>query len=481
MVLPGLVGPSYRSASIAADPAECINWFVEALPDANAKAPGRLTPTPGFTQFATLTPGPIRAQFRTPSDRLFVVSGFNLYEVDNLGAGTVRGTVSVDGLPATICSNGAAGGQLFITSGDQGYCYDLTTNTLTTELASGARMGAYLSNRFIALNVDLSVIRYSGLDDGTAWDPTYFAQRSLAGDPWVSMKTVNSELWLLGSLTSEVWTTQDNLNDPYAPIPGAFFNMGCAAPFSTETINSILVWVGQSVEGAGTIVRANGYAAERISTHPVETAIQSYINMADAVSFSYVDEGHAFWVCNFVDGGRSWCWDAVTNLWHERAYWNQASSEFEALRVNQHCVGFSKTHLVGDRDSGKLYRMDNETATDVDGSGIRRLRVFRGPEAEEEEMVFVPRLQIDMQTGIGTATGQGADPQAMLQVSRDGGRTWDAELWAPIGKIGQYNAEVIWRMLGCARNFVFRLVVADPAYPVTLFRAICRDVVKGTS
>lgn len=481
MLLPGLVGPSYKSASVAADPAECINWLVEPVEDANAKAPYRLAPAPGFTLFANLTPGPIRAQFKTTDDRLFVVSGFNFYEVDSVGAGTVRGTVVVDAFPATISSNGPAGGQLFITSGDVGYCYDLTTDTLTIELVSGARMGAYLSNRFIALDTTLSLFRISGIDDGTSWDPTDFAQRSLAGDPWVSFKVVNSEMWLLGSLTGEVWSNQDLFPIPFAPIPGAFFNMGNAAPWSMETINSILCWVGQSAEGAGTIVRANGYAAERISTHPVESAIQGYANMADAVSFSYTEAGHAFWVCNFVDGQRSWCWDAVTNLWHERGYWNPLTAQFDAMRVTTHCLGFNKDHLVGDRINGKVYVMDSETATDVDGAGMRRLRVFRGPETEDEDMVFVAWLQIDMQTGIGNAVAPGDDPQAMLQVSRDGGRTWDAELWRPIGKIGEYSARVVWRTLGCARNFVFRLVVSDPVYPLTLFKATVRDLVRGTS
>lgn len=478
MVLPGLVGPSYLSASPAADPAECINWLVEAMPDANAKSNARLMPTPGFTAFANLPPGPIRAAFKTPDDRIFVVSGFNFYEVDSAGSSTVRGTVAVDGFPATISFNGAAGGQLFITSGDLGYCYDLTTDTLTTELASGAFMGAYLNNRFIALNRALSLFRISGIDDGTSWDPTEFFQRSLAGDPWVSVKVVNSELWLLGSLTGEVWAPDEI--QVFAPIPGAFFNMGNGSPFSMETINSILVWVGQSTEGSNTIVRANGYAAERISTHPVEADIQSFINTSDAVSFSYTEQGHAFWVCNFVDGGISWAWDATTNLWHKRGYWNAQDYTFEALRVQTHCAGFNKTHLVGDRDSGVLYTMDATVATDVDGQGIRRLRQFRGPESESE-MVFVSKLQIDMQTGVGVSTGQGDDPQAMLQVSRDGGRTWDAELWESIGKIGEYSREVIWRRLGCARNFVFRLVVSDPCYPITLLRAIHHDTVKGTS
>jgi hypothetical protein len=478
MLLPGLVGPSYLSASPAADPSECINWLVEAMLDANAKSEARLAPAPGFSLVATLAPGPIRAQFKTTDDRLFVISGYNLYELDSSYTATLRGTVSLDGFPATICSNGAAGGQLFITSGDLGYCYDLGSNTLTTELASGARMGAYLNNRFIALNADLSLFRISAIDDGTSWDPTEFFQRSLAGDPWVSLKVVNSELWLLGSLTSEVWTPDEVAI--FAPIPGAFFNMGNGSPFSMETINSILVWVGQSTEGSNTIVRANGYAAERISTHPVEADIQSFINTSDAVSFSYTDQGHAFWVCNFVDGGISWTWDAATNLWHKRGYWNSVDSTYEALRVGTHCAGFAKTHVVGDRESGALYLMDATVATDVDGQGIRRLRQFRGPESEGE-MVFVPKLQIDCQTGIGLATGQGDDPQAMLQVSRDGGRTWDSELWQSMGKMGQYGLEVIWRRLGCARNFVFRLVVSDPVYPVTLFRAILHDTVKGTS
>lgn len=481
MLLPGLVGPSYRSASLAADPAECVNWYVEALNDLNAKAQARLAPAPGFTEFADLAPGPIRAEFRTHDDRQFVVSGFNLYEVDSAGAGTIRGTVALDTFPATICSNGAAGGQLFITSGDVGYCYDLGTDTLTTELVSGARMGAFLSNRFIALNTALSLFRYSGIDDGTAWDPTNFAQRSLQPDPWVTMKVVNSELWLVGSQTGEVWATQESFTDPYAPIPGALFNMGCAAPFSMQTINSILAWVGQSEEGSGTIVRANGYAAERISTHAVEANIQSFANVADAVSFSYVEEGHPFWCCNFVDGGITWTWDAVTNLWHKRGYWNATDHTYEALRVGCHCVGFNKTHLVGDRINGKLYTMDSQIATDVDGTGIRRLRVFRGPEDDEERMIFVPWLQIDMQTGIGLATGQGSDPQAMLQVSRDGGFTWDSELWVSIGVMGAYSVSAIWRMLGCARNFVFRLVIQDPVYPITLFRAFCKDAVRGTS
>ncbi|NQW05095.1 MAG: hypothetical protein HQ485_13895 [Acidobacteria bacterium] len=479
MILPTLVGPSYRSMSRTADPSECVNWYVERVEDANAKAPAVCYPTPGFTAHLDLTPGPIRAEHQAYDGRVFVVSGFNLYEVLSTGTSSLRGTVSVDTNPATISSNGAAGGQLFITSGDVGYNYDLATNVLSVVLASGAAMGAYLNNVFISLDTTLSTIRLSDLDDGTTWDPTQFAQRSLAADPWVSMTIVNSEIWLLGEVTSEVWANQGLFPFPFAPIPGAFFNTGCAAPYSAAVVNSTLIWVAKNDQGDGMICRGNGYAAERLSTHPVEFAIQGYANVSDAVTFTYQEMGHAFWVCSFVDGKRSWCYDVVSGLWHERGFWNVTTSSYEASRVMYHCQSFSGTHLVGSRLDGQTYLLSNSVATDVDGTGIRRLRVFRGLDAEQDQVAY-PWLQIEMQSGVGIATGQGSDPQAMLQMSKDGGYSWGAERWEPMGKIGEYLVRTVWRRLGQARNAVFRLVVSDPVYPVALIQAIVKPI-RGAS
>jgi hypothetical protein len=64
--------------------------------------------------------------------------------------------------------------------------------------------------------------------------------------------------------------------------------------------------------------------------------------------------------------------------------------------------------------------------------------------------------------GVGLATGQGADPQAMLRWSNDGGATWSNENWRSIGKGGEYRARAIWRSLGRARDRVYELTVTDP-------------------
>lgn len=54
------------------------------------------------------------------------------------------------------------------------------------------------------------------------------------------------------------------------------------------------------------------------------------------------------------------------------------------------------------------------------------------------------------------------DPQVMLRISRDGGRTFGNERWVPLGKMGEYYARVILRRLGSARDFVIQITVTDP-------------------
>jgi PKD repeat protein len=61
--------------------------------------------------------------------------------------------------------------------------------------------------------------------------------------------------------------------------------------------------------------------------------------------------------------------------------------------------------------------------------------------------------------GMGTP---GEDPQVMLRISNDGGKTFISEQWRSAGKAGEYLARVEWNRLGAARRRVFEVVVTDP-------------------
>jgi len=60
-------------------------------------------------------------------------------------------------------------------------------------------------------------------------------------------------------------------------------------------------------------------------------------------------------------------------------------------------------------------------------------------------------------------TPQGADPQVMLSVSDDGGRTFSLlQKWRSLGKIGEYTKRLRWLKMGQFRQRQIRLEITDP-------------------
>jgi hypothetical protein len=475
---PGFLGVSYRSASYMAVNERLVNFYVEKNETPNAASPYCLLPTPGFEDVVTVVEGPIRGSINADG-RDFFVAGFRLYELNSDDTATARGTLAADANPATLCWNGPAGGQLFITSGDVGYCYDLASDTLSTVLASGATMGSYLDGYFLSLDALTGTLRISDLLDGQVWDPTQIAQRSQAPDPWICLTVINAEIWLIGGRTGEVWQNVGAFPFPFAPINGALFEKGIAAPFSAIRDVSPLLWVMENAQGARMVMVAQGYDGTRVSTHGVERALQGY-DLADlslATSFGYQDQGHTFYVLTIPDA-MTWVFDATEGAWHERPYWNHVTSTEEPLRVGNHWYSNGR-HLVGDRATGTIYRMGLDLFTDVDGEPIRRMR--QPPRmSDDQKWVTVSRIQLVMDVGVGLSGDvQGSDPQVMLRTSRDGGRTFPSERWASAGPIGAYNTRVQWLRCGQARNRVDQFIVTDPV-PFRISDAII-DASGGTS
>jgi len=457
---PGFLGPSYQSASTMADQERLINLILEKNESPAAPNPFVILPAPGFTQVTLVEQAPIRGMAAIGS-RCFFVAGQALYELLSTGVPILRGNVAFDANPATLCWNGPNAHLMFITAGGVGYGYDLNTNILTTVLASGATMGAFLSNRFLALDANTATLQASDLLS-TTFNPTMIAQRSAAADPWISMTVIHNEIWLWGNRTGEVWYDAGASPFPFEPIPGAFFEQGIEAPFSATRSGSPLFWLGQNEQGARVIWQANGYQPQRVSTFGIEQVLKQASTVADGMSFTYQQDGHLFYVPVFPTANQSFHYDVSLGPagWGERLYWNRMTSSWQALRVASHCYAFGK-HLVGDRNTGGIYEMRTDLYTDVDGAGMRRMR--QPPRLSQNQLrVFYNRLQLVMDVGIGLSTGQGSDPQVMLKSSNDGGRTFGNERWTSAGPIGTYGTRVKWEQLGSARNRVDQITFSDP-------------------
>lgn len=457
----GFVGPSYESQAVTADQEDLWNWYVEPMESQGATFKSALYPTPGVTEISAAATGPGFGHFYE-AGREYAVIGTSFVEIDEFGTQTVRGSVGVCATPATISSNGAGGGQIMVTAATNVYIFDINANTFTqiASMNGKATMGGQLDGYFVVLDASTSTFYISDLLDGTTWDPTQFAQRSIAPDPWKAMKVAGKYIWLLGEQTSEVWYDVGASPFPFVPYPGLLIQYGIIAAFSATVIEGALVWLARTSIGQGEVVRAQGFSPAPISTYPLQYVLNSYGTLSDAVGDTYDDLGHTFYLLSFPTANITWCYDLNTQLWHKRGTWVSENNAFNAWRPRFHAMAFNQ-HRMLDSSSGSLYKMAVTELTDVEGRAIRRLR--KAPCLfQENQRLYFNAFELFMEVGLGTESGQGENPQVMLRYSNDGGQTWQPEIMRSAGKTGEYGTRVRWNRLGMARKRVFEVSVTDP-------------------
>jgi hypothetical protein len=455
-----ILGQAYVARSVNAADNRMVNLFPEATPE-NGKDVGFLNRAPGLRLLATVGSGPVRGMWQYGGYG-YVVSSNTLYRVDAAWNATVLGTVSGSG-PVSMTDNGT---QLFVACNPLGYIYNATTGVfaqITDPDFAGAVTVGYIDGYFVFNQPNSQTIWVTQLLDGTSVDPLEFASAEGSPDNLVGLIVDHREVWLFGTNSVEVWYDAGSVNFPLERIQGAFNEIGCAAPYSIAKLDNGLFWLGSDARGNGIVYRANGYTGQRISTHAIEFAIQSYANISDAFAYTYQQEGHAFYVLTFPTGNATWVYDVATGAWHERAaFYN---GQFSRHASNCH-MSFNNEIVVGDCASGNLYAFDLDVYAD-NGGAQRWLRSWRAIPSGQNNLKRTAQhsLQLDCETGVGLNTGQGSDPQAMLRWSDDGGHTWSNEHWASMGAIGALGTRTFWRRLGMTdklRDRVYEVSGSDP-------------------
>jgi len=461
-----ILGASYVARSVNAADNRLVNLFPEATAD-GGKTAGFFNRAPGLKFQQAIGTGPIRALWahQTNGSDFYVVSGIEFYKVTGLtSTPTLLGLVSGTG-PVSIADNGT---QMFLACNPDGFIYNEVTNVfakITDPDFPGAVTVGYLDGYFVFNEPNSQKVWVTELLDGTSVDPLDFASAEGSPDGLVAINVDHREAWLFGTDSIEVWYDAGLADFPLTRIQGAFNEIGCVAAFSIAKLDNALFWLGTDARGQGIVYRANGYTGVRVSTHAIEYAIAQYGNLADAVAYTYQQEGHAFYVLTFPTGNATWVYDVSTQAWHERAGWNTALGEFTRHRSNCQC-NFGGNTIVGDFENGNIYTLDLDVY--ADNGGIQKwLRSWRALPTGQNNLKRSAHhsLQLDVESGTGLNDGQGSDPEVMLRFSDDGGHTWSNEHWSKMGKIGQYFKRVFWRKLGMTlklRDRVYEVSGTDP-------------------
>ena len=453
------VGPAYQSRSLNADCQRAVNCFLE-FDNASPRAPIALYGTPGTVLEFTLGATPVRGSI-TQGQFSFFVAGNRVYKVDTSYAATLLGTIGTSTGPVGLASNGA---EVLVVDGTGGWL--ATTGALTqitdVDFPNGVRSCCFIGGFFVVTGDGSGQFYWNETpNQGTEWNGLDFASAEGSPDATVGCVASHLELILFGNSSSEIWVLTGAADLPFIRSGNTFIEVGAAAYTSINTLDNTVFWLGQDTEGAGIVYRLNGYTPVRISTHAIEKEIQSYATITDAIGFTYQQEGHSFYVLTFPTASRTWVFDVATSQWHERAWMNQSTGELYRWRANCH-IYFNNKNLVGDFENGKVYSLDLDTYTD-DGEEIKFLRTTQCLDSPEGQRNFYDFLTVDMETGVGLATGLGSSPLLMLEWSNDGGHTWCTNpQYLSIGAVGEYGARARATRLGQGRNRVWRISITDP-------------------
>ena len=196
----------------------------------------------------------------------------------------------------------------------------------------------------------------------------------------------------------------------------------------------------------------SGGAVQPISNPQVDVELTSYGDTSNATGYAYMVNGHSFYQINFPSVGKTWLYDGQSRSWSRL----ESSGGLHRVQFSVQLLG---SIYGADYANGKLYKIEPDEYTD-DGQMI--VREFVSRHQSIGDYTHLPELWLEMESGVGLQTGQGSDPQVMMQISRDGGHTWGNELWRSFGRVGQYLRRAVWRRLGRSRDWVFKFRVTDP-------------------
>jgi hypothetical protein len=455
-LIKGFVGPAYQDPSRAANNQRCINLLLEVEQN-EAKTPIKFIGVPGLRQLANFA-GSATKNYIEVNGVMYGAVGqaFGRIESD-LTTFTAIGSFSGTGR-VTLVDNGL---QVLLIDGLSGFVYDIAAMSWTQITDPGFVYGATQADFQDGYGIvglpNSQQFGISGPYDFLAWDAIDFTSAEGLPDDISTLRSNHRVLHVLGTATLELFFNGGDGAFPFQRIDGGFFEIGCSAPYSAAVADDSVFWLGNNKEGGLGVFRMQGQTPLRISNIPIERELATYSRIDDAFAVGLDVGKHPIYMITFPTADKTWCYDAHSGSWLEWLEW--VGPVFKRFRLNCLAKAYGKL-LAGDYRDGRMYEMTFD-ALDNGGDPIRALRT--SPAIwKNGQRLFHRRLEILMDTGVGTLGGQGYDPHVSLRWSDDNGRTWSNEVTRPMGKMGEYDTQVIYNRLGQAINRVYEMAITDP-------------------
>jgi len=295
----------------------------------------------------------------------------------------------------------------------------------------------------------------SALYDSSTIDALQFAAAESLPDALLRAVVINRELWLFGERSIEPWQDVGSAPFPFQRVTGAVMDRGTAAALSPAELNGMVFWLGDDL----VVYMATGYQPQRISNYAVEEFLrkaQATTGVSDAFGMVYTQAGHSFYILTLPSFGMTFCYDIVTELWHER--WS--GTQLTPAVWNVTCMAKMNNTIYVGVQNGQVGILDLDTFTEL-GAPIRSA-ARTPPLYNDGKRATNPVLELEGELGVGLLSGRGSVPQVMIRWSDDGGSTWSNQRTVSIGVTADRVDRAIVRRMGLFRQREYEFSISDP-------------------
>ena len=445
----------YKSRSLSAQVTR--NFFPMLIPDDNAvKSRYILESFVGQKAFFSDVSFGTGRGLASYKGVMYRVAGTTLYSVSSAGVHTSLGTIA----GSKQCVFASATDGLIIANND-GNVYRYTGSVfseITDSDLESPKSCAFINAKTV-YDGNTGRFAVSDVGDSTSINPLNYGTAESNVDDLVRVFTFNQRLFAYGKATIEVfWDSPAAINPPLVRVEGSILQVGLGAFYSLSSNDGSMFFLSDDRK----VYAYNGASISKVSTILFEAEISTYSVISDAIGWNMTLRGVEYYVLIFPSQDKTWVLP-IGGEWFE---WSSGVLGGRN-RANSYVFAYDR-HFVEDYDSGDIYELDWEVYTET-GDAIVRTRdtgVLHGGSLFNQigRPFEIKQFELEMETRVGDLSGEGHDPQIILQLSWDGGRTFGNQYIGYIGNTNQDFIRVYWHNLGRGTEVVFRVSVSDPIY-----------------
>jgi hypothetical protein len=271
------------------------------------------------------------------------------------------------------------------------------------------------------------------------WRAQDIATAESKPDAILNMIVTKDGIVFFGRKSVEFWVNDGT--SPFSRVRGMTMDRGCGAAYSVVTYGDEWFWL----DDQRLVVRATpGQGVQEVS-NPFRKEFQNLISVVDGNAHVMAVDGWPLYVLTFPIANRTFVYNILQNDWSEWGFWDTDTAQYRRFIGNSYA--FAKRwgfHIVGDFQTGKLYKLSRSTFND-NGSAIRSVRrtgfVTQGTSHWKRCNKIVLRLKRS------TANSNVAAPKMWVRWREKAGK-WSNLHPVSLGRVGEHDVLVQMTQLG---------------------------------